>query len=80
MDHILARIRGVKMEDLKNMLKADMSKRHIWRNTDDPDEILFIFTTADLNRARKFIEMEHAETLKENPNANLPEMLFLRGE
>jgi hypothetical protein len=88
MDHILARIRGVKMEDLKNMLKADMSKyaqqglilRHIWRNTDDPDEILFIFTTADLNRARKFIEMEHAETLKENPNANLPEMLFLRAE
>ena len=88
MDHILARIRGVKMEDLKNMLKADISKhaqqglilRHIWRNTDDPDEILFIFTTADLNRARKFIETEHAETLKESPNANLPEMLFLRGE
>lgn len=88
MDHILARIKGVKIEDVKNMLKADMSKhaqqglilRHIWRNTDDPDEILFIFTTADLNRARKYIEMEHAETLKENPNANLPEMLFLRGE
>ena len=88
MDHILARIRGAKMEDLKNMLKADMSKhaqqglilRHVWCNTDDPDEILFIFTTAYLNRARKFIEMEHAETLKENPNANLPEILFLRGE
>jgi hypothetical protein len=88
MDHVLARIRGAKMEDLKNMLKADMSKhaqqglilRHVWRNTDDPDEILFIFTAADLNRARKFIEMEHAEILKENPNANLPEMLFLRGE
>ena len=76
------------MEDLKNMLKADMSKhaqqglilRHIWRYTDDPDEILFIFTTADLNRARKFIEMVNAETLKENPDANLPKMLFLRGE
>ena len=88
MDHILARIRGVKMEDVKSMLKVDASKhaeqglilRHIWRNTDDPDEILFIFTTADLNRARKFIEMVHAEALKENPNANLPEMLFLKGE
>ena len=76
------------MEDIKSMLKADTSKhadqglilRHIWRNADDPDEILFIFTTADLNRARKFIEMVHAETLKENPNANLPEMLFLKGE
>jgi hypothetical protein len=88
MDHILARIRGVKMEDVKSMLKADASKhaeqglilRHIWRNTDDPDEILFIFTTLDLNRARKSIEMVHAKTLKENPNANLPQMLFLKGE
>ena len=88
MDHILARIRGVKVEDIKSMLKADTSKhaeqglilRHIWRNADDTDEILFIFTTADLNRARKFIEMEHAEALKENPNANLPKMLFLKGE
>jgi hypothetical protein len=88
MDHILARIRGVKMEDIKSMLKADISKhadqglilRHVWRNADDPDEILFIFTTADLNQARKFIEMVHSEALKENPNANLPEMLFLKGK
>jgi hypothetical protein len=88
MDHILARIRGVKMEDVKSMLNADISKhakqglilRHIWRNTDDPDEILFIFTTADLNRARRFIETVHEEALKENPNANLPQMLFLKGE
>jgi len=41
---------------------------------------LFIFTTADLDRARKFIETVHAEALKENPNANLPKMLFLKGE
>jgi hypothetical protein len=88
MDHILARIRGAKMEDVKSMLKSDASRhaeqglilRHIWRNTDDPDEILFIFTTPDLNRARKSIEMVHAEVLKENPKANLPQMLFLKGE
>ena len=88
MDHILARIRGAKMEDVKSMLKADASRhaeqglilRHIWRNTDDLEEILFIFTTPDLNRARKSIEMVHAEVLKENPNANLPQMLFLKGE
>ena len=88
MDHILARIRGAKMEDVKSMLRADSSKhaeqglilRHIWRNLDDPDEILFIFTTPDLNRARKFIEIAYAEALKENPYANLPQMLFLKGE
>ena len=88
MDHILARIRGVKTEDVKSMSKTDAPKhaeqglilRHIWRNTDDPDEILFIFTTPDLNRARKYIERVHTEILKENPNANLPQMLFLKGE
>jgi hypothetical protein len=88
MDHILARIRGAKVEDVKSMLKTDAPKhaeqglilRHIWRNTDDPDEILFIFTTPDLNRARKYIERGHTEILKENPNANLPQMLFLKGE
>lgn len=88
MDHILARIRGAKMEDVKSMLKTDASKhaeqgvilRHIWRNADDPDEILFIFTTLDLNRARNSIEMVHTKILKENPNANLPQMLFLKGE
>lgn len=76
------------MEDIKSMLKADMPKhaeqglilRHIWHNAEDPDEILFIFTTADLDRARKFIKMVHAEALKENPAANLPKMLFLKGE
>ena len=88
MDHILARIRGPKMEDVKSMLKTDAPKHaeqllilsHIWHNTDDPDEILFIFTTPDLNRARKYIEIVHTEILKENPNANLPQMLFLKGE
>ena len=88
MDHILARIRGVKIEDVKTILKTDAPKhaeqglilRHIWHNMDDPDEILFIFTTPDLNRARKYIEIVHTEILKENPNANLPQMLFLKGE
>jgi hypothetical protein len=41
---------------------------------------LFIFTTTDLNRARKYIEIVHTEILKGNPNANLPQMLFLKGE
>jgi hypothetical protein len=88
MDHILARIRRMKMEDVKSMLKIDAPKhaeqgiilRHIWRNMDDPDEILFIFTTPDLNRARKYMEIVHTEIRKENPNANLPQLLFLKGE
>ena len=88
MDHVLLRIKGVKIEDIKSVLKADAADhakhglvlRHIWRNADDPDEVAFIFTAADLGRARKFIEAAHEQVLKENPDANLPQMLFLKGE
>ena len=87
-DHILARLKGTKMEEIKTVLKTDEADhakhglvlRHIWRNVDDPNEIAFIFTAADLERARKFIETAHEQVLKENPNASLPQMLYLKGE
>ena len=87
MDHILGKIRGVKAADIKAALTADVAKhskeglvlRHVWRNADDADEILFIFTANDLEHAREFIEKEHSEARKENPHANLPELLYLKG-
>ena len=87
MDHILGRMKGVKTADIKAALTADIAKhskeglvlRHVWHNADDPGETMFIFTTNDLGHARKFIEMEHSEARKENSNANLPEMLYLKG-
>jgi len=88
MDHILARIRGIKASDIKTALMADLAKhskegltlRHVWHNADDPDEILFIFTTTDLKHAREFIESEHTQARKTNPDAILPKMLYLKGE
>ncbi len=85
MAHILARLRGVKVTDIQNILTAEASKhaehglylKHIWQNTDDQNEVLFIFRTTDLNHAREFIETTHTKALKENPQANLPQMTFL---
>lgn len=76
------------MEEIKSVLKTEAAYhaqhglvlRHIWQNVDDPNEIVFIFTVADLDRARKFIEMAHEQVRRENPDANLPRMLFLKGE
>lgn len=87
MDHILARLKGAKMEEIKSVLQADAAEhskqglilRHIWQNADDQNEIVFIFTASNLDRARKFIETAH-EVLRGNPKANLPQMLFLKGE
>ena len=88
LDHIMARLKGANIDDIRNVLKADAADhakqglvlRHIWRNADDPDEIVFIFTAADLSLARKYIEAAHEQVRKDNPVANMPEMLYLKGE
>lgn len=85
MAHVLAKLRNVKFEDVRSMLKAEVLKhgeqglylKHIWRNVDDSDEVLFIFQTNDLDRARKYIESIHAQALKENPDVHLPQMIYL---
>jgi hypothetical protein len=87
MDHILCKIKGVKEEDIKAVLAADSAShareglmfRHLWHNIDDPDEILFIFTAADLGRARKFINDQHSKLREENPDATMPEITYLKG-
>jgi hypothetical protein len=85
MAHVLGKLRGVKFEEVKSMLKSELLKhaeqglylRHVWRNADDSNEVLFIFQTNDLTRARKYIESIHAQALKENPQISLPQMTFL---
>lgn len=85
MAHILARLRRVKIEDIKTLLKADASKHaeqglyleHLWQNADDSEEVLFLFRTDDIIHAKQFVEKVHTQARKENPDANLPQMTFL---
>lgn len=84
----MARLKGAKIDDIRTVLKADaadhakrgMVLRHLWRNADDPDEIVFIFTATDLSLARKYVEAAHEQVRRENRGANMPEMLYLKGE
>ena len=63
MPHILAKLKGVKFEDIRNLLKEHapmhakegMYLEHIWQNADDKNEVLFFFQVDDLNHARKFV-------------------------
>ena len=85
MPHILAKLRGVKFENIKKLLqehapmhaKEGLYLEHIWQNADDKNEVLFLFQTKDLHHARQYIQKVHSQALKENPNANLPQMTFL---
>jgi hypothetical protein len=85
MNHMLARLRGVKIDMIEVVLRADAPRHaaegfaldHLWQNDDDPGEVFFLFHTEDLPRARRFIDRVHAQARKENPAVNLPEITFL---
>jgi len=83
---MLARLRGVKPEIIKQVLQNDAPAHakegfyleYFWINDDDTDEVLFLFRVKDLDHAKKFIARVHSLTLKENPNVNLPDITFLK--
>ena len=61
---MLAKLRGVRAEDIKGVLKSDASVHagqglyleHLWQNVDDGDEVLFLFRTTNIDRAKQFIQ------------------------
>ena len=85
MSHMLARLRNVKPEVIKNVLRRDadqhakegLTLEYLWQNADDKDEVLFLFRTTDLDRAKQFIDRVHSRALRENPDSNLPQMIYL---
>jgi hypothetical protein len=85
MPHILARLKGVNIEDIKNVLKADAPQHaekglyleHLWQNADDSEEVVFLFRIENLIKSKEFINKVHTEALTKNPQANLPYMTFL---
>jgi hypothetical protein len=85
---MLAKLRGVKAEDIKKILKADASGHaeqgfyleHLWQNADDPEEVLFLFRVDDLEHAKEFIEQAHAQAREVDPQGKLPRITFLEEE
>jgi len=87
MAHMLARLRGVGIDEIGKILRADAKEHareglyleHLWQNADDAGEVLFLFRVDSLPQVRKFIDRVHSEALKKNPSANLPHMTYLEG-
>ena len=85
MAHVLAKLSGVKLADVKHQLETDASDHaeqgmyveHLWRNSDNPDEILFLFRVNDLNHCKQMMNKIHADVRRENPDATLPDVIFL---
>jgi hypothetical protein len=82
MAHMLARLKGSRIEDVKSVLHADAPKHaeqglhleYLRQNVDEPDEVLFLFRIDNPTLAKQFIERVHKEALKQDPTFNLPLM------
>jgi hypothetical protein len=85
MAHVLAKLTGVKLADVKRQLEKDaeahaaqgMYLEHLWKNADSPDEVLFLFRVDDLDHCMQLMNTTHAQARQQDPNAKLPQMTFL---
>jgi hypothetical protein len=85
MAHVLAKLTGVPLAVVQQQLATDASAHaeqgmyleHLWTNSDNPGEVLFLFRVDDLDRCKQRMNRIHAEARQVDPNAKLPEVVFL---
>jgi hypothetical protein len=70
-------IAGVLQRDAAQHAAEGLTLEHLWQNADDAGEVLFLFRLTDLERARRFIDRVHGEARRQDPHANLPQMIYL---
>ncbi|UUZ71082.1 hypothetical protein LP415_18125 [Polaromonas sp. P1(28)-8] len=64
MAHVLAKLRGARLVDVKAQLDKDaashaeqgMYLEHLWQNAEDPAEVLFLFQVTDLDHCRRLVK------------------------
>lgn len=86
MPHVLAKLKNVPLKIIKDVLKKDkafhasqgMYLEHLWQNSDDENEVQFFFRINDVDQTKALIHKLHSDTLAQDPNANLPEMTYLK--
>ena len=86
MPHLLATLKNVPLKIIKDILEKDiyfhksqeMYLKHIWQNADDENEVLFLFEIDNIENTKTLIHKLHSETLKHNPEENLPNMTYLK--
>ena len=88
MAHVLAKLTGAAFADVERQLQQDaathaewgMYLEHPWKNIDSADEVLFLFRVDDLDRCKQRMKGVHAEARRQDPDAKLPQLVFLDGD
>ncbi|WP_367752037.1 hypothetical protein AB3G33_09265 [Flavobacterium sp. WC2421] len=86
MSHVLAKLNNVPIAVIKEILEKDkefhasqgMYLENIWQNTDNDTEVFFLFKIDSIEKTKVLINKLHAQALVENPEANLPTMIYLQ--
>jgi hypothetical protein len=86
MSHVLAKLNNVPIAVIKEILEKDkefhasqgMYLENIWQNTDNDAEVFFLFKIDSIEKTKVLINKLHAQALVENPEANLPTMIYLQ--
>lgn len=86
MPHLLAKLKNAPLEIIKDVLEKDkafhasqgMYLEQLWQNADDENEVQFLFRIDDINKTKALIHKLHSDALAQDPNANLPEMTYLK--
>lgn len=86
MPHLLAKLKNVPIAVIREILEKDkvfhaennMFLEHLWENSDDENEVLFLFRIKDIDETKALIHQLHSDALSQDPNANLPIMTYLK--
>jgi predicted TIM-barrel fold metal-dependent hydrolase len=86
MPHVLAKLKNVPLEIIKAILEKDkafhasqgMYLEYLWQNADDENEVQFLFRIDNIEQTKALINKLHTDALMQDPNSNLPEMIYLK--
>ncbi len=86
MPHVLATLHGLEKDIVENMLHEHTKKRdlewlhleHIWENSEDDEEVIFLFKTDDIAKAKILLEKIHQDSLKHNYDIAPPKVIYLK--
>ncbi len=84
MAHVL-QLTGVKIANVKRQIEIDAAAHaedgwvmeDLWLNDDEPNEVFFLFRIDDRIRCKQKMASIHAQARRHDPNAKLPEAVFL---
>ena len=86
MAHILATLHGLEKDIVDEMLHSHKHQHtldglhleHLWGNLEDDEEVIFLFQTENLQKAKIALEKIHQEAMRHNPEIVAPEIIYLK--